>query len=376
MSTTPQPQSLDPDDCRSRQKRLLDVLARSNADRAIFVQAANVQYLTGFRPHHLMSAAVSLDADGFCTLVAPNSEPEQAAADRIVTYEAQWHATLRQEQAREVGRTLRHALTDRATPGRLAIEFSTCGRHVLSDEYGCEVVETVDVEPELWRLRRCKDADELTMIGRAIDCSQAMYQRAREIITPGITEIEVYSQLHAAAVEVAGEPLTACGNDYQCNSPGGPPRPRRAQAGELFILDLGPAYRGYYADNCRTIAVDGSPNEAQQQAWNAIVSALETVEATVRPGVSCRGLYEEIKAQLDDYRPGWFTHHLGHAIGLFPHEGPHLNPHWDDVFEEGDVFTAEPGLYDPELKAGIRLEQNYRVTSDSVERLTSFPLDL
>ena len=62
-------------------------------------------------------------------------------------------------------------------------------------------------------------------------------------------------------VEVAGEPLTALGNDYQCNQRGGPPRNRDAQAGELFILDLGPAYRGYYADNCRTFSVDRSPTE-------------------------------------------------------------------------------------------------------------------
>ena len=67
---------------------------------------------------------------------------------------------------------------------------------------------------------------------------------------------------------------------------------------------------------------------------------------------------------------------LGHGFGLFPHETPHLNPRWDDAFEEGDVFAAEPGLYGPELKAGIRLEQNYRLTADGVERLTSFPLEL
>jgi Xaa-Pro aminopeptidase len=58
---------------------------------------------------------------------------------------------------------------------------------------------------------------------------------------------------------------------------------------------------------------------------------------------------------------------------LFPHEAPHLNPHWDDYFEEGDVFAAEPGLYDPEqLRAGMRIENNYRVTNSGVELLTPF----
>ena len=53
-----------------------------------------------------------------------------------------------------------------------------------------------------------------------------------------------------------------------------------------------------------------------------------------------------------------------------------MNPHWNDIFQVGDVFTAEPGLYAPELRAGIRLEQNYLVTETGIERLTSYPLDL
>jgi Xaa-Pro aminopeptidase len=258
----------------------------------------------------------------------------------------------------------------------LGVEFSTCSRHLFEGLHASGSPEVCDIEPELWKLRRAKDPDELAMIRRAVACSEAMYARAREIIEPGITELEVFNQLQSAAVEVAGEPITAQGNDYQCNSPGGPPRPRAAQAGELFILDLGPGYRGYWADNCRTFAVDGKPTDQQHQAWTAIVTALETVEATVRPGVSCKELYTQIQSMLDEERPGWFSHHLGHGFGLFPHEGPHLNPHWDDVFAEGDVFTAEPGLYGPGLNAGIRLEQNYRVSADGIERLTSYPLDL
>jgi Xaa-Pro aminopeptidase len=71
-----------------------------------------------------------------------------------------------------------------------------------------------------------------------------------------------------------------------------------------------------------------------------------------------------------------FNHHLGHGIGLFPHEAPHLNPHWDDTLEVGEVFAAEPGLYAPELKAGMRIENDYLVTATGVELLSDFPLEL
>ncbi|HQU47322.1 MAG TPA: M24 family metallopeptidase [Pirellulales bacterium] len=53
-----------------------------------------------------------------------------------------------------------------------------------------------------------------------------------------------------------------------------------------------------------------------------------------------------------------------------------MNPKWDDHFAEGDVFTAEPGLYSPELRAGIRLENDYLVTATGVECLSPFPLEL
>ena len=368
------PLNLEPEWCRQRQQRICQLLPRLGADRALFLSPENIQYVTGFRPHRLMQAAASLDSDGTCVLAAPNSEPENTATDRIVTFEAQWHCTLRQEQNVSALTALADALTPRQT-SRTAIEFSVCGPHARSIT-GDNPNSIVDLDAELWRLRRRKDPDELAMIRRAIDCTAAMYQRARDIIEPGITELEVFNQLHAAAVEVAAEPLTALGNDFQCNSPGGPPRDRAAQNGELFILDLGPAYRGYYADNCRTISVNRQPTDEQLSALQAITAVLDHVETTVRPGVSARKLFEEAQAMLDDHAEGAFFHHLGHGFGLFPHEAPHLNPNWDDTFEEGDTFTAEPGLYTPELKAGIRLEQNYLVTADGIERLTDFPLSL
>jgi Xaa-Pro aminopeptidase len=67
---------------------------------------------------------------------------------------------------------------------------------------------------------------------------------------------------------------------------------------------------------------------------------------------------------------------LGHGVGLAPHEGPHLNPYWDDTLAEGDFLAVEPGLYHDDLRVGLRLEQNFLVTASGVELLTDWPLDL
>jgi Xaa-Pro aminopeptidase len=293
--------------------------------------------------------------------------------DTVVTYEAQWHSTLRNDQRQAACAELIKLLPKLAKTARVGVEFSCFSQH-LAQLPG----ERVDIEPTLYRLRRRKDADELARIRKAIAGTGKMYELARQIIEPGITELAVFNRLQAAAVEEFGEMLTGTGNDYACGERGGPPRNgRKAQAGELYILDLGPAYRGYFADNSRAFAVDRRPTDEQQTAWQHIQRVFAHVERTVKPGKSCKELFHECNMILHEAPVGVFNHHLGHGIGLFPHEAPHLNPYWYDTFEVGDVFTCEPGLYDEQiLRAGMRLENDYLVTETGIENLSPFPMEL
>lgn len=362
--------------CRQRQQRVLQRMQDQNVDRLVVTRPEHVQYLSGFHTHHLMASIASLDSAGKLTLIAPNREPEGVAADEIMTYQAQWHSTLRPEQQAAAAEQLELALRG-VSLTRMAVDGAFTGIHALTAIGLDSVAAAIDFEPDLWQLRRRKDSDELELMQKAIGCTEAMYLRAREIVEPGICEIDLFNELQAVAVSKAGEPLAALlGNDFQCNSQGGPPRDNRAQAGQLYILDLGPCYRGYYADNCRTISVDRQPTDLQMQAWNLIQEVFALIEREVRPGVRAKQIFESVQQLLDGFPDGTFPHHLGHGVGLYPHEAPHLNPFWDDVFEQGDVFTVEPGLYGEELAFGMRLENNYRVTDNGVHLLTPFNLEL
>ena len=236
--------------------------------------------------------------------------------------------------------------------------------------------EFIDIEPALLRQRRRKDPDELTLLRRAIGAAGAMYDAARAMIAPGVNELDVFSALQAAAVAACGEMLTGTGNDYACGARGGPPRDHACAAGELYILDLGPAYRGYFADTSRVIAVNRRPTDLQFAAWKHVCGALELVERIAKPGVSCRTIYAEVQAWLAAAPVGTWSSHLGHGIGLFVHETPHLNPAWDDVLEAGDVIAVEPALYAPELATGLRIENDYLVTDTGLENLSRFPLEM
>jgi Xaa-Pro aminopeptidase len=249
---------------------------------------------------------------------------------------------------------------------------------VVNSQVAIEFKDTEAIDPELWQMRRQKDADELKLMKKAIACTEAMYRKAKEIIKPGIPELKVFTELNEAAVLEAGEPLTELlGNDFACAARGGPPRKdHKAGKGELYILDLGPVYRGYFSDNARTFAVDGKPTDKQMKAWEAIVGALKIVEKMARPGAKGREIFAAVDEHFKKTRKSGMPHHLGHGVGLQPHEYPHLNPQWDDVLMEGEVFTAEPGQYGGGLNAGIRLENDYLVTKDGVESLFNFPLEL
>jgi len=357
-----------------RQERLLEVLQRRKLDAAVVAWPGHVYYLSAHLTGWLHQSCFILFGDGRSWLATANQPNREAAADEVVSYEANWLGTQRSDQPEVIaGKTL-EALKGRGVK-RIGVDASLAGCPVLMGFDG----EAVSVDFDLHRLRRQKDADELELMQKAIGCCLAMYRRAREVIEPGVPELKVFTELHAAAVEAAGEPLHPMhlGNDYACGVPGGPPRKdHRAKAGEIYILDLGPAYRGYFSDNARSFAVDRKPTDAQMQAWRAVAGVFGIVEKMARPGTRCRDIFAAVDEHLKLARGGGMPHHLGHGVGLQPHEYPHLNPKWDDVLLEGEVFTAEPGQYGPELAGGMRIENQYLVTKDGVRNLMDFPLEL
>jgi Xaa-Pro aminopeptidase len=363
---------LDPNLSRARQKRLLDEMTQRKLDAVVVSAHEHVQYLSGRRPNWLTYGALVLWADGKTWMTTGDAPLEGAAVDEAVTYEARWMATLRQEQPMIAAAQVVEALKGRRTR-EIGVDASA-----VSSQIELMAMDVEPIDAVLWQLRRRKDADELALMRKAAKCADAMYRKAREIVRPGAAELEVFVELQSAATRAAGEPLSAyLGNDFASGAGGGPPRPgREAKAGEIYIIDVGPAYRGYFSDACRAFAVDGKPTDAQMTAWNAIVEALRIVERMAKPGVRCRDIYQAVFDHLLRTPVGKFPHHLGHGVGLNPHEYPHLNPEWDDVLMEGEIFTAEPGLYAPAINGGIRLENIYYVTADGVENLIAAPLEL
>jgi Xaa-Pro aminopeptidase len=364
------PYSVDLDACRARQRRLLEAVQPLDVDLVLLTRRESVQWLTGARVPEPFEAVAAMNNAGHVTLAMPDRQLAMTAAvDERVGYEAKWHSTNRDEQRAACSEAIRPTIKK---PKRVASEFETFSPYLC---LGWNV-PLVEIDGIMFDLRRRKDADELRMLARANEANRAMYEHGRRIVRPGVNELDIYSELQAVAVRTLGEPLTYFGQDFRGGDKGGPPRNRPLEHGEIIILDLGVGFRGYYSDNARAIAVGGEPTAGQQRAWQAITDVFPMLQSMARPGVRCQELYETAHRHLNSFAPFTFNHHLGHGVGLAPHEGPHLNPRWDDSLAEGDFIAVEPGLYHDELRAGIRLEQNYLVTQNGVKLLTDWPLEL
>lgn len=350
--------------CRARQRRLVQVLAERGLDGAIIARRDHVYYLTGHLCRPEWAAAALVRADGATVLVS--AEPaERAAADERARYDANPMATTHSRQFAAAA----EALQPFVGSGRFGADLGG-GAACVAALAG---PEPVDLTADLYRLRKRKEPDELAALMDAIKLTDAMYEAAEQFVRPGISETEVYAELLATASREAGTFLERFGNDFRANAAGGSPRRRLMRVGELYILDAGPALDGYHADNCRTFVVGPEATEAQFRAWETLDGLFPTLEAAAKPGIPAVELYRVADEYLRDAGYGGLSHHLGHGVGLEPHEAPQLNPEYDAVLEVGDVFTLEPGIYAEELQAGIRLEENYRMTDTGVEKLTTRP---
>lgn len=148
------------------------------------------------------------------------------------------------------------------------------------------------------------------------------------------------------------------------------PEDRVIEAGEPVVVDLGCRYNGYCSDMTRTVVFEGDAEERFRQVFEAVREAQKRALSAAKPGVEA----EEIDSAAREYLERkdldeFFTHSTGHGVGEEVHEDPKIAPESEDVLQEGDVVTIEPGVY-IEGELGVRIEDTFLVDKDSVECLT------
>ena len=352
--------------CRQRRQRLLDALDPATHDYLLLADPIHLVYLANFWVDPISLAAgfpgyLLLRRDGRTKLLYDDRQKsfgELAHVDErrpIDWYdgEAPAHDPRQLAPLGDVNPT-RHGMPVHDRPG---------------DTSAAVIIRTIA------ELRRNKDADEIAVLRRCMAATDAGHAWARANVHAGMTELDVYSGVHAACNRAAGRPCIVYGDFAVSPGPerrGGPPTDRVLARGDLFILDFSVVLFGYRSDFTDTLVVDAEPTAEQRRLFDLCKSAMTAGERELRPGTPCRSAYEAMfgvfaAAGMAEHFP--LGHHGGHGLGLSHPENPYIVCHATESFVEGDVVTLEPGLYVPNL-GGVRIENNYRIGTTGPERLS------
>ncbi|NLG07206.1 M24 family metallopeptidase [Candidatus Peribacteria bacterium] len=208
-------------------------------------------------------------------------------------------------------------------------------------------------------LRRKKSTDELREVRGAQRCTLHVLRQAERALKPGVSERAIAGLLHAWAQErgaegLAFDPIVAFGS--HTSRPHHHPTQRKLRARDIVQIDVGVRWHGYCADKSRVYFI-GEPTERQRHIYAAVHLAKRTATTAVRPGVTNHELDRIARVVLHRYGlEQYFTHSLGHGIGLDVHEGISLSQRApEQQLLRGEVVTIEPGVYLPG-RFGIRLE--------------------
>ncbi|MEP0545801.1 MAG: Xaa-Pro peptidase family protein [Rhodothermales bacterium] len=230
----------------------------------------------------------------------------------------------------------------------------------------------------LQELVASKTEEEIHAIRRAQAVTEDVFDALLPQIGPGVSEQDlaaeiVYQHLRRGASAMSFDPIVASG--LRGALPHARASSKTLRPGEFVVIDMGCVLEGYASDMTRTVAI-GEPDAAMQRAYAVVLDAQRQAVASVRAGASCRAVDAVARdvianAGLGDY----FSHGLGHGVGLQVHEWPRLSHNSDDVLPTNAVVTVEPGVYLPE-RFGIRIEDMVVARADGPEVLTQTPKDL
>ena len=364
--------------CIGRLGRVRRLMEERKWDALLLTDSRNVRHLQSVVVDPGHPVLLWIERRG-TPLLATDSQQAPARAE-VVPFESYspkrvldrpWMEAVEALAPRLKGRSAPSIGTDKEASNGLVLEL-------LGDLFPASRVR--DVSPELDDLRRRRDPDEIEVLKRVAGVAEAGYVRAREVLSPGRSELEIYIEIVSAMIGNAGEPVRV-GGDFatgpRSTTSGGPPIDRRLEAGDLSPYDLFPECWGYGADLCRSLTV-GPPSDLQQRGWEIVTAALELAESLLEPGRPAREAHQTIRAFLerDPLSAGTFWHHLGHGVGMGGHENPRLVPDSHHVLRLGDVISIEPGFYNPELQGGLRIENTYWLTESGPQQLNSHPTEL
>jgi Xaa-Pro dipeptidase len=358
----------------TRLEKIYQQMTEHSIDIAMVTSPTNIYFLTGFYsdPHERFMALILDRGTGETSLFVPalDAEIAQSASfvKRIIPVSDTDHPYRLLQK--EVGRSV----------STFGIEKKIMSMHQadkIAEAFAS--VQFFDLEEWLVSMRSYKSSEDIQIVRKAIHVIEQVMHRGLEKLTVGMTELELTAEMEYQ-MKVLGADRPAFTTIVLSGSnsalPHGRPGPRKIDWGDFLLLDMGVFVQGYCSDITRTFLI-GEGTEEQRRIYDTVLKAnLQAIEAVkVGEPISKVDLAARDYITANGYGE-YFTHRVGHGLGLDVHEPPSIHAQNLLSMKPGLLFTIEPGIYVPNI-GGVRIEDDIYINeAGQTEVLTTFPKEI
>ena len=367
-------QPITVDERRSRIARAQGLMAEHKINSICLAGGTSLDYFSGVHwGNSERLFAMVIPARGEPFFVAPAFE-EGRAREQISRGNGGDHAQVFTWQEDESPYALiASSLKERGlATGRLGIEETV--KFVFAEGIGKAApgATITSATPVTAGCRMIKSPLELANMRLASSVTLQAYEAAWKSVREGMTERE-FSGVIGSAYQALGFPgfASVTVGEYSA-SPHGSAQPQKIREGTIVMIDDGCRVEGYNSDITRTFVL-GKPADKMKKVFDIVHRAQSAALKAARPGVECQAVDAAARKVIVDggYGPGYkyFTHRLGHGLGMDGHEWPYLVRGNRLPLAANMTFSDEPGIYIPG-EFGVRLEDDMHITESGAELLT------
>ena len=362
---------ITPEERQQRIEKAKKIMQEQNIDAIFFEGGSSLNYFTSVRWERSERLfAMILPQNGNPVFIAPEFEhtraEEQVGSSKLFTWKED-------ENPYGIVKTI---LTDHnCLAGVIGIEETTRNFVTEGIKWKCGGVELVSGTIVTAGCRSVKSDHEIELIQIGNDITKEVYQSAVEQLKEGMTEREygaIITKLYAE-FGVSGGGLVLFGEASA--SPHGMQKQHTLKENQIVLMDGGCTVEGYESDVTR-MSVFGKPSDEMRNVFDIVLKAQSTALAFAKPGVPAEQIDFAARKVITDAGFGpdfkYFTHRLGHGIGMDGHEWYYLVPGNKRQMVVHNMTSNEPGIYQPG-KFGVRIEDEMLITEDGAKLLLPRP---
>ena len=362
------------DERRGRQEKARRLMESNRIDALLLMEGTSLDYFTGIRwwgGERLF--AMVLPAKGAAFYVCPAFEEERAREQIAAAPEGNRADVRTWNEDANPYQLVAQGLKDRGiSTGKLGMEETV--RFLFTNEIAnaAPQVNIVSGAPITAGCRMVKSNHEIALMQLANKATLAAYEATYRALREGMTQSD-FSELIAQAytqLGFSGEASVQVG-EYSAN-PHGSATPQVIREGSIVMVDDGCTVEGYQSDITRSFVL-GKASDKMKKVFDIVHRAQTAALKTARPGLECQAVDAAARKVITDagYGPDYkyFTHRLGHGIGMDGHEWPYLVLGNTTPMAANMTFSDEPGIY-IRGEFGIRLEDDMHITEDGAELFT------